>query len=262
MIPTEQFEGVDVENLYSTIEPQHLVRVAFPGLVQAYELSKVKPKKPSKRKKKVADPVHDLGNQLANTSITEEPPIKKKNKRDSKKESKGKTIESYFKKAVINSFNKANTPAKEEQTNTEESWLDLDRSRFGDESDFDLDLSDIMEDIVQRKCPTVISDSLEKLGYQLAPVDNCDSEESEDANSSFFISTPIDDDPFERSLLRVSTSDSEDDSEEGDNINLEVDGNGVVQDEGAVAECRTSDQLEETFTVDYEPLLQRITSKV
>lgn len=254
-----------MDNLYSTIEPQHLVRAAFPDLVQAYELSKVKPKKPSKRRKKVADPVHDLENQLANTSITEEPPIKKKNKRGGKKEPKGKTIESYFKKAVINSFNKANTPAKEEQTypsNTEESWLDLDRSRFGDESDFDLDLSDIMDEIVQRKCPTVISDSLEKLGYQLATVNNCDSEESEDLNSSFFISTPIDDDPFERSLLRVRTSDSEDDDEERDNINLDVDGDGFVQDEGAVAESRTSEQLEETFTVDYVPLFERITSKV
>lgn len=113
---------MDSEKLWSTIEPQTLVDKAYPDLVDTFKKSKIKPPKPSKRKKKQVDTENK-----DNTSITEPKPKKtRKTKKDAHKEiqekavvdledsfkelelgksvkKKGATIENFFKKAIENS---------------------------------------------------------------------------------------------------------------------------------------------------------------
>lgn len=65
---------IDLEKLWSTIEPQGLVEKAYPELVEAFKKSKIKPPKPSKRKKKQTE-----CDNKENTSITA-PVVKKARK--------------------------------------------------------------------------------------------------------------------------------------------------------------------------------------
>lgn len=112
-----------IDKELSSIEPQELIEKAYPDLVAAYKQSKIKPQKPSKRKKQI----DELEKMLQNTSISE--PIVKK---------RIPTIDSYFKRVVEE--NKCSTPVKKSDVLT---------SSFEDEDD--ADLSDIISEIIQQK---------------------------------------------------------------------------------------------------------------
>ncbi|XP_050302565.1 LOW QUALITY PROTEIN: flap endonuclease GEN [Anthonomus grandis grandis] len=73
IISDEQYKrkNVDREKLWSTVEPQPLVEAAFPELVDDYKKSKIKPKKPRRRRKISAKAVDAVTAQLGNISITE-----------------------------------------------------------------------------------------------------------------------------------------------------------------------------------------------
>ncbi|KAK5638042.1 hypothetical protein RI129_012337 [Pyrocoelia pectoralis] len=51
LLPSDMLEGVDLEKLWSTVEPQTLVSEAYPALVEKFEQSKIKPKKTRKIRK-------------------------------------------------------------------------------------------------------------------------------------------------------------------------------------------------------------------
>ncbi|KAK4878479.1 hypothetical protein RN001_010985 [Aquatica leii] len=177
LIPTNELLDVNLEKLWSTIEPQQLVVNTYPDLVRMFEESKAKPKK----RKKVKNTIDDIDKMLANTSISE-PKVKK---------GKCKTIESYFKKAVMNNF-KSEKVSNSEQNDS----FNLDLSKFGDESD--LDLSDVVDEIVSRKL-----NYLEKVS---------DSTNINLNTSTFFITEAVDEDLFEQSM--VVTKDSSDEEED------------------------------------------------
>ncbi|CAH1129595.1 unnamed protein product [Ceutorhynchus assimilis] len=173
LIPENQLSesNIDMEKIWSTIEPQPLVEEAYPDLVETYKQSKIKPKKVSKRKKKTVD---ELADKLENVSITE-PKIKKSKKPKVVKkhtaahmeslnsslqlltieDSKKAKNPSYLKKALKNSCyqktvreNTCSTPVKPSSSSSNLAF-DPDLSSFGDESD--LDVSDIIEDIISRR---------------------------------------------------------------------------------------------------------------
>lgn len=170
IIPEEQLENVDKVKLYSTVEPQELVREAYKEIVQAWELSKVKVKKPSKRKIKDKKDVDEITNMLLNTSITAEP--KAKTKRTCKKKGQAK-INTYFKAAV--------------EIGKKETELDV--SNFGDEDDFS-NLSGIIDNITKSK-PSYL--------------DNIDF-----MDTNFFGDSLCDNDLFEKSMRRFDENTSED----------------------------------------------------
>lgn len=161
----------------ATIEPQQLVETAYPDLVEAFKQSKIKPKKPSKRKK-ATKTVDELGEMLQNTSISEP------------KTKTTKTLDSYFKKAVINNFEKktaSSTPIKTKDV----SLMDL--SAFDDTKD-DADLSDIVDEIVQQKPDFVFN------------LQN---------NHSFFITEPpTENDVFEQTFNELCTTKPDDEDED------------------------------------------------
>lgn len=198
MIPDEQLNAVDLEQLYSTIEPEDFVQKAHPELVENFELSKVKVKKPTKRKKKQNDVVDDIEEMLKNTSITmdvvEKKPRKMKSlKTKSQNVSKStKRMDSYFKMAILNrnlSNSKSNvcnsTPKKEVP-------IDFDMSDLDFDCDDCNDLSNIVEDIVKRKQPDLILDKVKEIKrtLQLDGVEVCNF----NANNNYFMACNNDDD--------------------------------------------------------------------
>ncbi|RZC40192.1 flap endonuclease GEN [Asbolus verrucosus] len=126
LIPEEQLKQFgDIEKLWSTIEPQDLVEKSYPQLVRRFEDSK----KPKTRKKK--NPVEEIDDLMKNLSITK-PVAKKKPK---------------VQKHTLDDFMvKISTPKKD-------CPFDLNQSKFGDEND--LEVSDIVDDIVNREAPSL-----------------------------------------------------------------------------------------------------------
>ncbi|CAH0549653.1 unnamed protein product [Brassicogethes aeneus] len=109
IIPESQLENQDLEKIWSSIEPQNLVQKAYPELVEAFNQSKIKPKKITKRKPKVT--VDELGEMLKNTSI--EVKAKKPRKpRQTKKTAEENKIQNYFKNDEIVEIRQS-TPIKE-----------------------------------------------------------------------------------------------------------------------------------------------------
>lgn len=146
---------IEQQNELSSIEPQHLIETAYPDLVAAYKKSKIKPQKRKKATKKV----DELEKMLQNTSISE--PIAKK---------KMQTIDSYFKRAVVNNFVEkvaCSTPVKKGELLT---------SSFEDDED-DADLSDIVSEIIQQKPNFFVA--------------------QQEQNGSFFMGEPAENDVFE-----------------------------------------------------------------
>ncbi|KAL1501469.1 hypothetical protein ABEB36_006786 [Hypothenemus hampei] len=154
LIPEEQLCNVDMEKLWSTIEPQTLVEQAYPKLVEAFNLSKVKPK--GKRKK--VTKIDELTEQLGNVSITPKPVVKKPRK--PRKKVNNCTVEQLNSSLNALSLEKNNSRAPKQILQTLDGFLkqkkvstpvktlevDFNLSRFGDESD--LDVSDIIENMV------------------------------------------------------------------------------------------------------------------
>ncbi|KAB0790873.1 hypothetical protein PPYR_14960 [Photinus pyralis] len=56
LFPSHALDEIDSEKLWSTVEPQHLVRSAYPDLVDEFERATAKPKRPAKKKATVAAP--------------------------------------------------------------------------------------------------------------------------------------------------------------------------------------------------------------
>lgn len=182
LIPTENLSQAELEKLWSTIEPQALVEHTYPDLVETFKQSKIKPKKPSKRKQKKKDAVDDIDNMLQNTSISEVKPKRARRKKADKENEAAKNakpIDSYFKKAVMNNFERqtglsvaCSTPKGKNVAHVDlddssfTNILKLDQSKFGDEDDSDL--SDIIDDIVKQKPDRKLLENLERCGFVLA----------------------------------------------------------------------------------------------
>jgi hypothetical protein len=170
----------DVEKLWSTVEPQNLVENAYPVLVEEFEDSK----KPKNRKKK-KNPVDEIDNLLKNVSITG--PSK------SKKSKKLHTLDDF----VV----KASTPKKVVQNCS----FSLDQSNFGDEND--LDVSDIVDKIIDKKVPPYVPENLGKLGLKLT-------DEECNIDCSFFVDEMVENDLFEKTFREYCVSSGEFDSDE------------------------------------------------
>ncbi|KAL3274730.1 hypothetical protein HHI36_024080 [Cryptolaemus montrouzieri] len=122
LIPDSQpLEIKYMDKFWSTIEPQNLVGNANPKLVEDFRISKIKPKKPTRRKNKKSNQIDELNNSIKNISLSE--PAAKKSKKPKKKinseettESKiqnkkinMETLDSILKKAIVNNFKNKNT---------------------------------------------------------------------------------------------------------------------------------------------------------
>ncbi|KAF5280105.1 hypothetical protein FQA39_LY18139 [Lamprigera yunnana] len=179
LVPDNELTDVDLDKLWATIEPQKCVKNAYPELVNNFLQSKIK-------STKCKNTAKTIEKRLTNTSFSETKAklIKKVN---------CKPIDSYFKQAILNN-------AELSLKKSDES-LNLDLSKFGDESD--LDVSDIVEDIVKRN-----------VNY-LNDVDA-------NLNMSFFFMTRLDkEDLFEKSMvggLIPSSDDCSNEEEEGDSF--------------------------------------------
>ncbi|KAF5293076.1 hypothetical protein FQR65_LT11068 [Abscondita terminalis] len=176
-IPDNEPLILDVEKLWSTVEPQHLVLKAYPELTESFERSKKK----TKKKNKTKDLVDDVSKMLANTSISKP---------------KTKTIDSYFKKAIMN-----NLGGNDEEVLSDSFNPDL--TKFGDESD--LDLSDIVDEIVGRKLNYLNS-------FRMG---DCSVDKME--TSSFFMNEFVgEEDLFERSMMSNEEMEQDDDEDSFD----------------------------------------------
>lgn len=196
--------------MWSTIEPQVLVEQAYPKLVEDFKQSKIKPKKPSKRRKNAA---------VENSSISEPSKKKTRKKKVKNKEiedletslkelkiipkKKIATIDNFLKKALLNNqkrsleiFGQTSTPAKSKDDTSE-----LDFSSFLENGN-DSDLSDIIERIISRK-----PDYIENLKKNNLDISDSETNSNEMNSSSFFINNPVQNDLFEQ------TFDKRDDNE-------------------------------------------------
>lgn len=170
----------DAEKLLSTIEPQELVGKAYPDLVETFKQSKIKPKqrKASKRKK-AGKAVEDVEKMLQNVSISEPKPKRKV-----------KTIDSYFKQALVNNLQKnSSTPVKASIGSANDSFLFLNASAFEDDCD-DAELSDIVREIVAQK--PLLGEVMQK-----------------NSPFSFFMEEPTEDDVFEQTFNELCCRNSE-----------------------------------------------------
>ncbi|KAF2896567.1 hypothetical protein ILUMI_09617 [Ignelater luminosus] len=259
IIPTSQLTDVNLEKLWSTIEPQEMVCKAYPDLVEAFEKSKIKPKKPPKRKKKPKEPLEDIENMLANTSISEPKSKKKKNKKPQAM-ANCKTIDTFFKKAILNNAETKRVLDEDQLNNVEnkivlnENSFNLDASNFGDEDD--IDLSNIVEDIVNRSPPKYIQENLDKLGYNQAVID--DKIQVDMSESTFFISRAVENDLFEKSMHYISGSSDEELEVLEDP--LETKENVIINDtENTNIKSKNAD---DSYSEEYIPLLTRIKLKM
>lgn len=251
LIPDDQIadNNVDLEKLWSTIEPQNLVEEAYPALVEEFKLSKIKPKK---RKKN--DP--DLATQLGNISISK--PAKKRARKPrstkqidelnssfgglnikenpSKKKPKPvkNTLDDFVKKALLSC--PKSTPVKGLQNGLS---FNLDASSFGDEAD--LDLSDVISNIVSRKH---VASELKRVADQYVSnkqIENdaviCldDTVDGKPEQMSFFMESFAGDDLFEVEFNRTFKNfDSESSDTEEYNVNADGMGDCVVLDSNSL----------------------------
>lgn len=243
--------------MWSTIEPQKLVQKAYPELVDAFKQSKIKPKKPSKRKQKVEDPVEEIEGMLKNTSITEQKPKRiRKNLKIDKENKPTKKIDSYFKKALVNNLEKQQS-VFEEHTNVatstpskkREDSVGFDFSGVEDE-DTD-DLSDIVQDIVSQEPPKYLLQNLEKCGYKLLHKESDKRKIVENfSDSSFFMINPIENDLFEQTFNEMCDRVDNDSGESTEEYEIEAD---------ALENCKETDN-NDSFFISNVPLIDRIRS--
>lgn len=260
----------DSEKFWSTIEPQELVEKAYPDLVDAYKLSKIKLKKPSKRKAKVKDPVDEIEGMLKNTSITETKPKRiRRNLKNNKENEPTKKIDSYFKKALLNNLVEkqqnvlqeqgtvmTSTPSKKHETSACFNFSGL-------EDDDDLsDLSDIVQDIMKQEPPKYLVQNLEKLGYKLLDKETGRKHEEDKevaqniSMSSFFMNDPIENDLFEQTFSEMCSKVDNDSGESTEEYEIDED----VLDKCKEAEVQ-ADESDDSFFISNVPLIDRIRSK-
>lgn len=248
-------DGVDVDKFWSSIEPQSLIDVAYPELVEAFKQSKIKPKKPSKRKTK-ADVVDGIGEMLKNTSISEPKPKRTRKKKSSKQTANAnvKTIDSYLKQAVMNSIEKKNaTPLKDDSfkcstpknktktlfDNTLSEILNLNESAFDGENDSDL--SDIIDEILAQKLPNDLN-----LQTGIPPV------ESHANRSSFFTNDVVENDLFERTFNEMCDK-GDDNSESTEEYEVDEDFLAGIE--------RKTVESDGSFSICEIPLIDRIKNR-
>lgn len=208
LIPEEQLENVNIEKLWSTIEPQDLVKTTYPKLVAEFEQSKIKIKKPTKRKQKKLDALDELENMLQNTSISKESVVKKKPKKCKNKlpDTHAATIDNYFKTAIINNHNLHHEDTEKcgifyNSTPTKHNYS-FDINASGLEDDNCHDLSNIVESIIKREPSNIIQEKLSEINRNLVF--------NEMQNSSFFCSSFKPNDLFEQSFNDLKASDDDD----------------------------------------------------
>ncbi|VEN57561.1 unnamed protein product [Callosobruchus maculatus] len=260
--------NLDPDKVWATIEPQSLVDKAYPNLVEEFRLSKIKPKKVSKRKK-----------ELAETSISE-PVMKKERKPKAKKKlikdvssedlersfgemriqkyaKKPTLLDNFLKKQMfdvaqignLKEFGNSNdcctsTPAKLKENNKSVIF------DISDIDDYDDDLSEIINNIVSKK-PSYIEENLNKINLeQIETVNLLNS-------SSFFITGPVENDAFEQSLNVKDQEESEESTDEYD-----------IDDVLATKlDDRDNDENkpiadEDSFSEVYVPLMERLKKKL
>lgn len=274
VIPEDKLVTQDLEKLWSTIEPQGLVEQTYPDLVEVFVQSKTKPKKVAKRKKKTT--VDDLGEMLQNTSITETKPKKPRKPRRMKKEAekenlemqalegsfsemaiekpKQKSIDDFFKKAVVNNAlklsNNESTPLKSkvEAFNPELSF-DPDMSRFGDEDDNDV--SDIIDNIISKK-PDYLKNL--KLHDITPPKQETEPHKQEITTSSFFVQNLEEEDVFEKTFNLIT-------NEKSDELEVDEEETENTSSENKGVDVKSSDDTDDSFNIEYVPLFERIKRK-
>ncbi|XP_018564614.1 flap endonuclease GEN [Anoplophora glabripennis] len=276
LIPEEQLmqPNIDLEKLWSTVEPQNLVDKAYPKLVEIYKQSKIKPKKVSKRKKKDVN-IDQITDMMTSTSISE-PKLKKSRKKkelggtneDPKKSkakvSKATALDNFLKTAVVNSHKiksdalktqkgdiyKTSTPTKLKQSIS----FDLDVSKFGDEDD--LEVSDIIEDIISKK-PKYIEENIGKIKLDEFEDDVI----RDDVNSSsFFMTNPIENDLFEKTFN--DKDESGDDTVEYDlDEFIDEDDDKENKPSEPEKEKNCSSEEDDSFCDKYVPLYERLKKK-
>lgn len=168
VIPAEQLEAISIDNLLTSIEPQHLVDIAYPKLVEDFKISKIKPNKQKVQK----DPVKKRKTTKSNC----EDKIEKQNR-----------ISTYLQKCQSNTSG-----------NTNDDFKDLDQSNFGDEND--LDLSDIVDNIINYNQPGYIKENLKKI-------------QNDKLESSFFMKLSTDTDLFEQTFTNINCHSSSEESD-------------------------------------------------
>lgn len=185
-------ENVDLQKLWATIEPENLVKAAYPEMVNNFEASKVK--KPTKRKqKKVKDPLEELDSMLQNTSISEIDRKKPRKNKPVKKQTA--TIDNYFKKAVLNNFvlgqeRDIDDPIQTSTPNKKSSSSSfLFKSSFLSDDEECADLSDIIQNIVTRE-PLIKNTIAAKINEKDVENDSC----------TFFTNNLKPNDTFEQSF--------------------------------------------------------------
>lgn len=276
--------NIELEKLWSTIEPQSLVEIAYPELVEAFTQSKVKPKKSGKRKKRAQ--IDELSESMGNISISE-PKVKKPRKpRNTKKltekideldsslqllmeeddnktafdvrrkAARPKTLDSFVKRAVVNSYNqkslngsmldRISTPIK---SNT---CPDLDTSSFEDDED-DLDLSEIINEIVSKKH---YLSNLKVVNSQLVSDVSMHDAPGRSYSSSFFISNnPDGADLFEHVVNNTLNEVLQENSSESSTDEDDLDDQKASSE--PKPECPSS--ADDSFCVKpYVPLFERL----
>lgn len=292
LIPKEQIEdsNTTMEALWSTIEPQELINEAYPKLVEIFQQSKIKPKKPTKKRKKDAA-VDEIEGMMKNTSISE-PIIKKTRKVIKKKDEEEKIQQKIMKPTVLDNFLKkvilqnhrvknnleneiVNIDSNNCHTSTPcKSSINLmDMSCFGDEED-NSDLSDIIENIISRK-PAGIQEHLINLidtagEHENKDVENeiiTDERRDEKNFSSFFITGLVENDMFERTFNEMFNSDNDStveydyDKHAFSDCEAEQDQNEEGSQENNEIVKEREEKSEYSFCDNYIPLIERIKKK-
>nr|CAH7758679.1 unnamed protein product [Callosobruchus chinensis] len=260
--------NLDPDKLWATIEPQSLIDKAYPDLVEEFRLSKIKPKKVGKRKKKLAE--NSISEPVAKKE--RKPRAKKKLIKDADSEDLERSfgemrIKAYTKKpTLLDNFLKkqkldvalkenllefgnsndccTSTPAKLKENN-ESVILDI-----SDIDDYDDDLSDIINNIVSKE-PSYIKQNLNKIKL----------EETENVNllnsSSFFITGPVENDAFEQSLNVKDQEESDESTEE-----YEIDEVLAVELDARNNDVKKHIADEDSFSEVYVPLMERLKKKL
>ncbi|XP_023012185.2 XPG-like endonuclease isoform X1 [Leptinotarsa decemlineata] len=299
LIPDQMIQenNVDIEKLWSTIEPQVLVDKAYPKLVEEFNDRKTKSKKNTKRKKKESN-VDEIGELMKNTSLSDLIPPKIRKTSNNKKvrnevekkenavrdmvvhfaQKKNGPLDNFLKTAVLNSHKQKDQEKTEFVSDENQCFTstpkkckeDINLSRFSDE-DNDIDLSDIVESIISRK-PDYIIENLNKFKLQL-DVDNFNNDNCN--SSSFFITNPVENDMFEKTFNEADDSgESTDEYCYDENEYLEnhkvttlsyVNENIIPQsvDEKMVHQSQMSENEDtcDSFCDTYIPLLERLKNK-
>nr|CAI5827257.1 unnamed protein product [Callosobruchus analis] len=258
--------NLDPDKIWATIEPQSLVDKAYPNLMEEFTLSKVKPKKVAKRKKKIAEAL--IVEPVVNKERT--PRAKKRLIKDIDSEDlemsfgemhikeyakKPTLLDNFLKKQIdvahrgnLIEFGNSNgcctsTPAKLKENN--QSAI-LDSSDIDDNDD---DLSDIINNIVSEQ-PSYIEENLKKI--KLGKIET----EFLLNSSSFFITGPVENDAFEKSI-NVKDQESEESTEESEIGEIVA----VNLDDRENEKYKHIPQ-EDSFSEIYVPLMERLKKKL